>query len=42
MADRTQSAQPIPAGVDAEKLEEAVLALLYSNSFDEKAGGKRA
>jgi len=23
---------------DAEKLEEAVLALLYFNSFDEKAG----
>ena len=28
--------------LDAEKLEEAVLALLYLNSFNEKAGGKRA
>ena len=28
--------------LDAERLEEAVLALLYLNSFDQKAGGKRA
>jgi hypothetical protein len=28
--------------LDAEKLEQAVLALLYVNSFDEKFGGKRA
>ena len=28
--------------LDAGKLEEAVLALLYLNSFDEKVGGKRA
>jgi hypothetical protein len=28
--------------IDAEKLEHAVLALLYLNSFDEKPGGKRA
>jgi hypothetical protein len=28
--------------IDAEKLEQAVLALLYLNSFDEKSGGKRA
>ena len=27
-----------PMDFDAEKLEEAVLALLYFNSFDEKAG----
>lgn len=26
----------------AEKLEQAVLALLYLNSFDDKSGGKRA
>ena len=28
--------------LDAEKVEQAVLALLYMNSFDEKYGGKRA
>ena len=28
--------------LDAEKLEQTVLALLYLNSFDGKAGGKRA
>ncbi len=28
--------------IDAEKLEQAVLALLYVNSFDDKSGGKRA
>jgi hypothetical protein len=28
--------------LDAEQLEQAVLALLYLNSFDEKFGGKRA
>jgi hypothetical protein len=28
--------------LDAEKLEQTVLALLYLNSFDEKPGGKRA
>ena len=28
--------------LDAEKLEQTVLALLYLNSFDDKAGGKRA
>jgi len=28
--------------IDAEKLEQVVLALLYLNSFDEKSGGKRA
>ncbi len=28
--------------IDAEKLEQAVLALLYVNSFDYKSGGKRA
>ena len=28
--------------IDAEKLEQAVLALLYLNSFDDKSGGKRA
>ena len=28
--------------IDAEKLEQAVLALLYFNSFDDKSGGKRA
>jgi len=28
--------------VDAEKLEHAVLALLYLNSFADKSGGKRA
>ena len=28
--------------IDAEKLEQAVLALLYLNSFEGKSGGKRA
>ena len=28
--------------IDEEKLEQAVLALLYLNSFDDKSGGKRA
>jgi hypothetical protein len=28
--------------IDAEKLEQAVLALLYLNSFDDKSGGIRA
>jgi hypothetical protein len=28
--------------IDAEKVEQTVLALLYLNSFDNKAGGKRA
>jgi len=28
--------------IDAEKLEQTVLALLYFNSFDDKPGGKRA
>jgi len=28
--------------IDAEKLEQAVLALLYLNSFHDKSGGKRA
>jgi hypothetical protein len=28
--------------LDAKKVEQAVLALLYMNSFDEKYGGKRA
>jgi hypothetical protein len=28
--------------IDAEKLEQTVLALLYCNSFDDKSGGKRA
>lgn len=28
--------------LDAEKLEQTVLALLHLNSFDDKAGGKRA
>ena len=28
--------------LDAEKVEQAVLALLYMNSFEEKYGGKRA
>jgi uncharacterized protein DUF6429 len=28
--------------IDAEKLEQTVLALLYFNSFDDKSGGKRA
>jgi hypothetical protein len=28
--------------LNAEKLEEAVLALLYLNSFDDRSGGKRA
>ena len=28
--------------IDAEKVEQAVLALLYLNSFDDKPGGRRA
>ena len=28
--------------IDAEKLEQTVLALLYLNSFDDRSGGKRA
>ena len=28
--------------LDAKKLDQAVLALLYLNSFEEKSGGKRA
>ena len=28
--------------IDEEKLEQAVLALLYLNSFENKSGGKRA
>ncbi len=28
--------------IDAEKLEQTVLALLYLNSFEEKVGGRRA
>jgi hypothetical protein len=28
--------------IDAEKVEQTVLALLYLNSFDNKSGGKRA
>jgi hypothetical protein len=28
--------------IDAEKLEQTVLALLYLNSFADKSGGKRA
>lgn len=28
--------------IDAQKLEQTVLALLYFNSFDDKPGGKRA